>query len=94
MEILSYILSLFAGLALGVIYFGGLWFTVIKINASASPGWWVFGSLILRMTLLMLSFYALIQFHWSYLAVAFLGFMVARGMILNRKGKVTISAGD
>jgi F1F0 ATPase subunit 2 len=44
-------LALSAGLLLGAIFFGGLWWTVRKGASSEQPAFWFLGSLLLRMSI-------------------------------------------
>ena len=42
-EILNGLLAAFAGLALGLFYFAGLWFTLHRLPGHPHPGLWVAG---------------------------------------------------
>ena len=44
-ELLSLAVALAAGLLLGALFFGGLWWTVIRGSSSAHPALWFFGSM-------------------------------------------------
>jgi len=66
------------GAVLGVLFFGGLWWTVRKSLASAHPALWVLGSLLLRMGLTVTGFWALSDGHWQRLVASLLGFVLAR----------------
>ena len=50
-EVLLLALALSAGVLLGAIFFGGLWWTVRKGVSSEQPAFWFFGSLLLRMSI-------------------------------------------
>ena len=50
-ETLALALALAAGVLLGAIFFGGLWWTVRKGVSSEQPALWFFGSLLLRMSI-------------------------------------------
>jgi len=75
------ILSLIVGLALGVFFFGGLWWTVRKATTSTNPAMWFLGSLMLRMTIAMSGFYIVMAGDWRRLCLALLGFIIARMLI-------------
>jgi len=45
-----------AGLALGAIFFGGLWWTVRKVASSPWPALWVLVSLAVRMSMALAAF--------------------------------------
>jgi F1F0 ATPase subunit 2 len=67
-----------AGVALGTIFFGGLWWTVRKGASSTQPALWFFGSLLLRMSTAMAGFYLVGRGHWERMAVCLVGFLMAR----------------
>ena len=56
-EPLTLVLALVAGVVLGAIFFGGLWWTVRKGVSSKRPALWFFGSLLLRMSIALAGFY-------------------------------------
>jgi len=55
-ETLTLALAWLAGGALGAIFFGGLWWTVRKGVSSPQPALWFFGSLLLRMSIVLAGF--------------------------------------
>ena len=71
-------LALVAGVLLGAVFFGGLWWTVRKGVSSKRPALWFFGSLLLRMSIALAGFYFVSGGHWERLLVCLLGFVVAR----------------
>lgn len=75
------ILALIAGMALGIFFFGGLWFTVKKAVAAKIPAIWFFGSFILRVSIVMLGFYYISPGGWQPLFVSVLGFILARFVV-------------
>lgn len=75
---LALVLAWIAGGALGAFFFGGLWWTVRKSLASASPALWVFGSLLLRMGVTMTGFYFVSGGDWQLLLSCLVGFVMAR----------------
>lgn len=76
--------ALLAGAVLGVFYFGGLWWSVQKGVSSERPGFWFFGSLLLRNIVTLTGFYVVSQGSWSRLMTCLLGFMLARVIIVRR----------
>ena len=56
-ETLTLVLAWVAGVVLGAIFFGGLWWTVRKGVSSQRPALWFFGSLLLRMSIALAGFY-------------------------------------
>lgn len=71
-----------AGLVLGAIFFGGLWWTVRKGVVSKHPALWFLSSLILRTALVLAGFYFVSGGHWERLVVCVLGFLVARFIVI------------
>jgi F1F0 ATPase subunit 2 len=77
-----YILALAAGLSLGTIFFGGLWWT-IRIGArSQQPAVWFFLSFVLRMAIVLAGFYSVLAGDWRRLVVCLVGFVIARVMVM------------
>ena len=66
-EVLTLALALAAGVLLGAIFFGGLWLTVRKGVSSKQPALWFFGSLLLRMSIVLGGFYFVSGGHWERL---------------------------
>ncbi len=72
------VFALLAGVGLGAMFFGGLWWTVRKSLGCPSPARWISGSLLLRMSAALSGFYFVGHEHWAYLAACLLGFLFAR----------------
>jgi F1F0 ATPase subunit 2 len=66
------------GVVVGVIFFGGLWWTVRKSLNSKRPALWIFGSLLLRIAIVAAGFYLFAGRHWERLLLCLLGFIAAR----------------
>jgi F1F0 ATPase subunit 2 len=75
-------IALVAGLVLGAIFFGGLWWTVRKGVVSKSPAFWFFGSLLLRMSVVLAGFYFVGRGDWERLVICLLGFVIARFAVM------------
>jgi F1F0 ATPase subunit 2 len=67
-----------AGLVLGAIFFGGLFWTVRRGLTAAQPALWFFGSLMLRTSVALLGFYLVGGTDWARWLLCLLGFVVAR----------------
>jgi F1F0 ATPase subunit 2 len=67
-----------AGLVLGAMFFGGLWWTVQKGVSSPRPALWFLGSLLVRMGLTLAGFFAVSGGGWPRVLVCLLGFLAAR----------------
>ncbi|SEK22919.1 F1/F0 ATPase, subunit 2 [Maribacter orientalis] len=77
------VLVFIVGLALGTLFFGGLWLTVRKALTSKKPTLWFLGSLFLRVGITMLGFYYVAMGDWINMLICLLGFVIARFMVLN-----------
>ena len=75
-------LALVAGLGLGVIFFGGLWWTVRKGMFTKSPALWFLASLLLRMGIVLAGFYSVGRGDWQRLVSCLLGFIIARFIVM------------
>ena len=80
-ETLKLVLAGGAGVMLGAVFFGGLWWTVRKGVASKQPALWFLGSLLLRMGIALAGFYFVSGGHWERLATSLAGFVAARLVI-------------
>jgi F1F0 ATPase subunit 2 len=83
-DILALALALLAGALLGAFFFGGRWWTVQKGVTSERPALWFLGSLLLRTSLILAGFYLAAQGHWSGLVMCFIGFLIARFIVVKR----------
>jgi F1F0 ATPase subunit 2 len=81
-ETLNLVLALVAGVLLGALFFGGLWWTVQKGVSSKRSALWFFGSLLLRMSIALAGFYFVSGGHWKRLLACLLGFIMARFIII------------
>ncbi len=80
----SLILAWLAGVALGVFFFAGLWWTVRKGLVSKTPAAWFLLSFLVRMSVVLGGFYWIAQQgEWQLLSMALLGLIMAR-MALTR----------
>ena len=77
-EILYMLLAFIAGMTLGILFFGGLWFTVKKAVIAKKPAIWFFVSFFLRVSIILIGFYYISLGSWQRLIVCLLGFIVAR----------------
>jgi F1F0 ATPase subunit 2 len=77
-EVLRLILPLVAGILLGALFFGGLWWTVNRGVSSQRPALWFFGSSMLRTSMALAGFYFVSGGDRVRLPVCLLGFVVAR----------------
>src|SRR5674476_1130194 len=81
-ELLHLALALLAGLLLGALFFGGLWWTVLKGVSARQPALWFGASLLLRTALVLGGFYLVSGADWKRLLLCLLGFIVARFVVI------------
>ncbi len=79
-------LTLVAGLLLGAIFFGGLWWTVRKGVSSKRPALLFLGSLLVRTAIVITGFYVVSDGHWQRLLTCLLGFVIARFIVTRLVG--------
>jgi F1F0 ATPase subunit 2 len=77
-ETLLLMSALIAGLVLGAIFYGGLWWTVRRSVSSKTLSLWLLGSFALRAIIAVSGFYFVSQGDWRRLLGCLLGFGVAR----------------
>ncbi|MGN6553975.1 MAG: N-ATPase subunit AtpR [Verrucomicrobiota bacterium] len=87
-------LALIAGVFLGALFFGGLWWTVRKGVASAHPALWFLGSSLLRTGIVVAGFYLVAQGDWRRLLICFLGFLIARFAVTRMTGPPLAARGS
>jgi F1F0 ATPase subunit 2 len=75
------LLSLCAGIAFGIIFFGGLWWTVKLMHSLKQPALWFFVSFIVRVSLVLYGVYWVANGQWQLMLMFMLGFLVARFVI-------------
>ncbi len=77
-DLLSMMLSFVAGLILGAIFFGGLWWTIRKGLSSLRPAMLFLSSAVLRMSIVVSGFYFVSNGLWQRLLACMAGFIIAR----------------
>ena len=80
-EAVGLVLALAAGIALGAIFFGGLWWTIRKgvaTKKTALPALLFIASLLLRTGIVLAGFYWIAGGHWERLTACLAGFVMAR----------------
>jgi F1F0 ATPase subunit 2 len=88
-ELVILLLAGTGGVLLGLVFFGGLWWTVHKGLSSDLAGLWFFGSMMLRTALVLIGFYLISQRDWRNLVACLLGFLMARicvTLFIGKKG--------
>jgi F1F0 ATPase subunit 2 len=77
-ETLNLAQALLAGVLLGAVFFGGLWWTIRRVLHSGRPAAWFLGSLLLRATIAVGGFYLVSNGDWRRLVACLSGFIVSR----------------
>ena len=72
-------LSPIAGFVIGIIFFGGLWFTVNIGLASQNQALWFLGSLLLRTGIVLVGFYCFGAVTWQRMLLCRFGFVIPGG---------------
>lgn len=75
-----------AGIVLSLLFFGGLWWTVRRVEEHEHPAGLVFSSFVVRTTVVLAAFYSLGQWRWEAMAVAAAAFIVTRFLLTRALG--------
>jgi F1F0 ATPase subunit 2 len=81
-ETLMMTVALLAGVLLGALFFGGLWWTVRKAVTAKHPALWFIGSSLLRTAVVLAGFYLVARGDWKKSLFCLLGFVIARFVVL------------
>lgn len=71
-----------AGVVLGLVFYGGLWWTVRRGLTARNPALWFSGSLLLRLALVGAGFYLVTEGQWPRLVACLTGFLLARILVM------------
>lgn len=77
-ELMQIVMALSAGMLLGAVFFGGLWWTVRKGLSAKQPALWFGASMLLRSAVVLVGFYFFAGADWKRLLLCLLGFIIAR----------------
>jgi F1F0 ATPase subunit 2 len=77
-ETMQLVLALLAGMLLGTMFFGGLWWTVLKGVSARQPALWFSASLLLRTAIALAGFYFVSGTDWKRMLLCLSGFIIAR----------------
>lgn len=80
-DVISLGLALFSGVALGGLFFGGLWWTVQKLAATKRPVRLLLASLLVRTAVVLAGFFLVGGASWPRLLACLLGFTAARFLV-------------
>jgi F1F0 ATPase subunit 2 len=87
-DLSALVMSWLAGILLGGVFFGGLWWTVRKGMASPRPAPWFLGSFLLRMGIVIVGFYYVGKDDWRCLVACLAGFIIARFLVTRFTAKL------
>ena len=91
-DVFSYACAFVVGILLGVIYFGGLWLTVSRLSRIKHPGLVTVGSLLFRLSALIVGFYLIMgEGHWLQLLVCLGGVLVSRKFMVWRSKSMAVT---
>jgi len=85
-ELVQIVMVLLAGMLLGALFFGGLWWTVRKGLSARQPALWFGASLLVRTAVVLAGFYFIAGPDWKRLLLCLFGFIVARFMVMRVTG--------
>jgi F1F0 ATPase subunit 2 len=74
----SVMLALPAGALLGTVFFGGLWWTILRAVSSGKPALWFPVSLFVRTGIVVTGLYYISHGSWRALLASLAGFLAAR----------------
>jgi F1F0 ATPase subunit 2 len=89
---LVWVFALFSGVLLGVIFFGGLLWTVRRGLLSLLPALWFSASWLIRTALVLVGFYVVSHGEWQRLLGCLLGFFLARILVVHVSRKLVALA--
>jgi len=75
------------GVLLGFFYFGGLWMTLKHIPRSKKPKSWLFLSFIVRISLILVGFWAIVRSNPVAFMLTFLAFFITRFILTRSLGR-------
>lgn len=88
------IAAFFAGAALGLLYFLGLWATVRRVAAMRRGSPWLVGSFVLRLAVLLVGLYWIGAGDWRRFVAALAGIFLVRLALTRRIGALPATAPD
>lgn len=78
MNIIPMASRLMLGLALGIFFYAGLWFTVKRLPSTRHPALLALGSFWVRIIIVLAGFVIVIEHRWQYALAVFAGFFAGR----------------
>ena len=81
-EIVTITMVFLGGAVLGILFFGGLWFTVKKSVIAKRPALLILISFFVRIAITVIGFYVLGGDNWQNILLCLFGFIAARFAVL------------
>ena len=91
-DALSLSVGMLAGVALGAVFFVGLWWTVHRAVPSATPALWFMMSLLGRTGMVACGFFAVARDDWRRLPACLVGFLISRSVVIRLSRRPRIAA--
>jgi F1F0 ATPase subunit 2 len=63
------------------LFYGGLWWTVLRGTSARRPALWFGSSLLFRFGIVLAGFYVVVSQHWILLLPCLLGFILGRVLV-------------
>jgi F1F0 ATPase subunit 2 len=79
---LQVMMVVLAGMLLGALFYGGLWWTVQKGLSATQPALWFGASMLLRTAIVLAGFYFFAGHDWKRLLLCLGGFICARLIVI------------
>jgi len=83
-KVLYLLMAFLVGMGAGVVYFGGLWWTVRQLPLVRQPALLTLGSFFVRTGISLTAFYLASGGRWERILISLLGFMIMRGLLVRR----------
>lgn len=80
-------LSFIWGVLLGFFYFGGLWITLKHITQAYKPTYWLVISFVIRVSFVMIGFWAIMKRDLISFIFTFLAFLITRAILTRTLGR-------
>ncbi len=77
-----------AGAMFGLLFYGGLWWTVRRLPGVRHPSLWMLSSFILRVAVTVAGFILLTEGDWRRLGLVLLGFVLVRVIMVRTLGNL------
>ncbi|MBZ5611389.1 MAG: ATP synthase subunit I [Acidobacteriia bacterium] len=82
MNAVAFLIRLLGGLAVGIFFYGGLWFTVNRLATSRYRALLLIGSFGIRTLVVLSGFLLLIERRWDYALLCLIGFTMGRLVVM------------